>query len=143
RAVMIYQQRDRELDLPITRVELLSPANKPPDGSYHRTYEDKRKETLAAGLNLVEIDYLHQTPPLRPLQELVRTYSPKGVQSRETDAVAYYVAVTRPHPLESHPSRQGLQLTTDVDIYRFGVDQPIPTIALPLSKADPAIAVDL
>jgi hypothetical protein len=60
-AVAVYCSRQSSGDLGelVTRIELLSPANKPP-GSYFRQYLAKREETVLSGVNLVEIDYLHQ-----------------------------------------------------------------------------------
>ncbi len=44
---------------PVTRIELLAPANKPP-GTHASQYRVSRAETLLSGINLVEIDYLHE-----------------------------------------------------------------------------------
>jgi len=65
-AVTIYQIEANKLPgTPVTRIEVLSPANKP-GGSHYLRYREKRRETLKSGLNLVEIDYLHQRRPVLP-----------------------------------------------------------------------------
>ena len=62
--LVIYQAGEGSvLGRPITRIELLSPANKPP-GSHHEQYMVKRLETLKSGLRLVELDYLHESHPV-------------------------------------------------------------------------------
>lgn len=70
--------------VPVTRLELLSPANKPP-GSHAEKYRLKREETLRSGLRLVEIDYLHQQPPI--------TNGVPNYQTGDADAFPYYIAV--------------------------------------------------
>lgn len=117
--LVIYQAGEGSvLGRPVTRVELLSPANKP-NGSHHEQYMVKRLETLKSGLRLVEIDYLHQTPPL--IQKLP-DYS-KGAQG----AAPYLILVSDPRPT----LEQG-----KTDIYAFGVDDPMPIINVPLAGAD-------
>lgn len=143
RTVLIYQKRDTEPDQLITRIELLSPANKPPAGSYYQRYDAKREEPLAAGINLVEIDYLHETPPVTALQPLIPLYAVRPPTRRDPQTTAYYVAVTRPLGIAPEPEQRGLLLSSEVDIYRFGVETPLPTVAVPLAAGDAAIALDL
>lgn len=47
----------------VTRIELLSPSNKP-GGSHYETYAVKRIEALEGDVPLIEIDYLHESPPI-------------------------------------------------------------------------------
>ncbi len=104
--------------LPVTRVELLSPANKP-GGSHFRSYIEKRMETLAAGINLIEMDYLHETRPILPV---IPSYI-----DREENAHPYTICVSNPHPnLEAGKTA----------VYGFGIDMSIPIIDIPLAGED-------
>lgn len=122
-AVVISQQANGDL-IPVTRLELLSPANMP-GGTHHDQYLTKRDETLLAGINLVELNYLHES---RPLLKSLPSY-PDG----EPDAFPYTVLVSSPHPT----LEQGLTA-----IYGFFVDNPLPRAAIPLG-ATTSIALDL
>lgn len=119
-AVIIYQSPDQ----PITRFELLSPSNKTSD---RRHYMAMRHKTLEAGLNLVEIDYLHQTPPLFP--NVLADYS-----HHEENAYPYMILVTDPTPTADQES--GI-----TQFYCFHIDDPIPTLAVPLLNNE-AVLVD-
>jgi len=117
--VVIYRRTEESVfGTPVTRIELLSPANKPP-GTYYRQYIAKREETLLGGINLVELDYLHQQrSPLASLPSY-----PKG----EAKAYPYVIVVGKPHPTLAEGK---------LDIYGFRVDDPIPAIAIPLDGAE-------
>jgi hypothetical protein len=123
-SVMIYRVSDEEgLGRPVTRIELLSPANKP-FGSHYTQYIQKRWETLSAGLRLVEIDYLHQT---HPILSVIPSYV-----DREPNAQPYYILVTDPYPsLETGRSF----------LYSFSVQSPIPLVRIPLD-VDDSVVVD-
>jgi Protein of unknown function (DUF4058) len=115
-ALIIYQVDESKLGgKAVTRIELLSPANKP-GGSHFSLYKDKRLDTLKSGINLVELDYLHESRPILPK---LKSY-PDGEQG----AFPYYVMVSRPSPTYV----QGI-----ADIYGFGVEDPLPKILLPLA----------
>lgn len=117
--IAIYQAGAGDLlGKPVTRVELLSPANKP-GGAHHSHYLVKRTETFQSTLRLVEIDYLHETPPL--LNDL-----PSYVL-REEGAPPYWVLVSDPRPTLN----KGLTYT-----YEIGVDTALPIITIPLSGTD-------
>jgi Protein of unknown function (DUF4058) len=122
-ALLIYRlQPDAILGQPLTRIELLSPTNKFGDG--YLQYSEKRIATFKSGLNLVEIDYLHETDPVV-----------KGVPSyarREVNAYPYHITIS--HPL---PTLQAGKATT----YGFGIDVPIPTLNIPLDD-DNTFVVD-
>jgi hypothetical protein len=117
--IVIYQVGEGSLlGRPITRVELLSPANKP-GGSHYGQYRVKRLETLQSGLRLVEIDYLHETAPI--------TQAVKNYPEAEQDAYPYNILVSDPRPdLEKGPTY----------FYGIGVDDPMPVLAIPLAGAD-------
>jgi hypothetical protein len=116
-SVMIYEVLGKTFK-PVTWLELLSPANKP-RRSYYAQYMQKRKETLASGLNLVEIDYLHESPPLIPV---LPSY-PKG----EKGAFPYMIFVSNPHP----SLQEGNPL-----IFGWHVDDTLPIIDIPLAAAE-------
>jgi hypothetical protein len=109
---------------PVTRLELLSPANLP-HGSYHERYLQKRAEALRGGLHLVEIDYLHQYQPVVP--------SARSYADGDADAFPYVITVTH------------VQLAPDDSrTYFYGshVDDPLPRIVVPL-LANAQIVFDL
>lgn len=107
----------------VTRIEVLSPGNKP-SHDYHDDYMEKRAETLRAGVNLVELDYLHTTHPI--LSSL------PSYRDGDADAFPYSILVSYPH-------QQGKR--GRVEFYGVGVDDPLPTILLPLRAPD-GVAVD-
>lgn len=117
-AVVIYDAREDKEGVPVTRIELLSPANKPP-GSHYPLYVAKRDETLLSGINLIEIDLLHEQPS--PVK-IVPSYP-----DREPGASPYIILVSNPHP----SVREG-----PTDFYPFFVDDPIPIIRAPLTPPD-------
>jgi hypothetical protein len=116
-SVVIKLEREGEL-FPVTRIELLSPANKP-DSAYYPRYMTRRYETLSAGITLVEIDYLHEMPPIRSALPSYR--------NREEGAFPYQVLVSEPQPTVSEGRTA---------VYGFGVDEEIPVVPLPLANGD-------
>jgi len=117
--LVIYQAGEGGiLGRPITRIELLSPSNMP-SGSHNEQYLLKRMETLKSGLRLVEIDYLHQLPPIV-----------KGIASypkREIKSFPYLFLVTDPRPT----LEQGR-----TDVYGIEIMERLPVINIPLAGAD-------
>lgn len=122
-ALVIYRvEDDASLGRPITRIELLSPSNKFGDG--YAQYREKRIATLRSEMILVEMDYLHETPPVV-----------KGVPSyadRESGAYPYNITISDPTPSFD----EGTAKT-----YAFGIDEPIPMLDIPLLKSD-SVTVD-
>lgn len=117
--IVIYQAGEGgALGRPITRIELLSPANKP-SGSHYLTYLTKRQETLHSALRLVEIDYLDQT---RPILNGLRSYA-----HQETGAYPYMILVSDPRPTVAQGFTQ---------VYGFGIDDSLPIVTIPLAGAD-------
>ncbi|MBZ0281653.1 MAG: DUF4058 family protein [Anaerolineae bacterium] len=123
--VVIYRQGESgSLGTPVTRIELLSPGNKPP-GSHYRQYLAKRDETLQSGINLVELDYLHQQrSPIGIVPDYTR---------REAKSYPYVILVNSPYPSLSEGKTA---------IYGFRVDDFIPSITVPLAGSD-QITLDL
>jgi hypothetical protein len=115
-SVAIYEFRVADHTVhgtPIVRIELLSPANML-GGSYAEAYAENRAKCLLAETTLVEIDYLHEyTSPV------------KGIPHYPTDAQSkpYNISVTHPK-------------IKKVDVYLFGINEPIPTVTLPLTEND-------
>ncbi len=123
-SVVIYQGDSTRNIKPVTRIELLSPTNKPPSSNSH-FYVTRRNETILSGINLVEIDYLHQTPsPIWRLPSYPR---------REPDSYPYMILVSNPHPTLDEGVTQ---------IFGFRVDDPIPFVDIPL-LGDDKILFDL
>lgn len=120
-SVVIYEiQEGRFPGKPVTWLELLSPANKPPASGYLQ-YRSKRRQTLRSGVALVEIDYLHERRPVNPL---IPSYA-------DQDAGAYPYMILISTPVQEH-----------VEFYGFHVDDPIPTLSVPLA-GDERIDLDL
>lgn len=117
-SVLIYEMTASNDALPVTRIELLSPTNKPP-GSHYRQYLRKRNETLENGINLIEIDYLHET---KLPSDLIRSY-PK----HQPGAYPYLILVSEPNPPTDH------QHTL---LYGFHVDEVIAETRIPLKGND-------
>ncbi len=117
--LMIYQAGEGSpLGRPVTRIELLSPANKP-GGTHYEQYMVKRLQTLKSGLRLVEIDYLHQYPPIIPV---LANYT-----RQEPNAAPYMILVSDPRPA----FEKGITA-----FYAFHTDMPLPIINIPLAGAD-------
>lgn len=118
-AVVVYFLESGEMPgRPVTRIEILSPANKP-GGSHHVTYLARRRETLASGLRLVEIDWLHETPPV------VRAIP--SYPERASGTYPYWLIISDPRPSVA---------AGQMAIYGTAVHQPLPTIDVPLEGQD-------
>jgi len=124
-AVVIYEiVEDNMPGQAVTRLELLSPANKPPH-AHNRQYAAKRLQTLHSGLNLVEIDYLHEQ---RPVLNVL-----PGYPDNEPGAFPYHIIVSDPRPT----LEEGRAI-----VYGFGVADPLATITLPVA-GDDTITLDM
>jgi hypothetical protein len=129
-AIGIYEYMPGKLDRgePIAWLELLSPSNKP-GGRDAQEYFDKRLAILESGIAFIEIDYLHESPStLRGLS----SYRPRRGQAGSERAHAYRIAAIDPRP----DLRRGV-----LRLSEFGVDVPLPTVAIPLS-GDDSLAFD-
>jgi len=114
-SVVIYEMTAEQYPgRPVTRIEVLSAANKPPE-SYHSAYLARRLDTLRSGVNLVEIDFLHE---LRPILLTVPSYP-----DRVKGAFPYAILISNPHP----ELQRG-----KIEVYGFGIDSVIPVLPLPL-----------
>jgi Protein of unknown function (DUF4058) len=123
-ATLIYHvEGGRFPGTPITRIELLSPSNKQ-GGSGYLTYLGKRSQTLRSGLRLVEIDFMHEQPPI---SRQLPSYP-----DRDPGAFPYMILVNDPRPT----LREG-----QTAFYGSHVDDPLRIIRVPLADDD-VIAVD-
>lgn len=104
----------------VTVIELLSPSNKAPPGTYTaREYDKKRQEYLDADVSLVEIDLLRGGHRFFPYRE-----SPHRLVTA-ADYAACIAKAWRPG---------------DFDLYAFDLRVPLPGLRIPLRKQDdPAI----
>lgn len=124
-AVVIYRaDGGRVPGHPVTRLEVLSPGNKPP-GSHHLQYLVKRQETLESGLRLVEVDLLHEARPF--LQQL------KSYADADPEAYPYVIVVSDPRPNPQDGKTR---------VFGVGVDAPLPQINVPLD-GDDAVLLDI
>lgn len=121
--LMIYRLVESGDLVPVTRIEILSPTNKPPGDGFIQYFE-KRDATLAQEMPLVEIDLLHES---RPVPRNVPSYP-----DRHPDSHPYSIYV--------NDTRPGLQDGTTW-VYGFGVNEPFPLVPIPLA-GDERIQVD-
>jgi hypothetical protein len=120
--LMVYQMGSASEDeRPVTRVELLSPANKP-GGSHYDQYLAKRISTLKAGLRLVEVDYLHESRPV--------TRGQPSYKDQHQGSSPYMILIHNPNPTFEEGRTQ---------FYPIAVDQPLPHIAIPLLGTDEVV----
>ncbi|MBC8100265.1 MAG: DUF4058 family protein [Armatimonadetes bacterium] len=104
---------------PIAWLEVLSPSNKGTSRDAE-AYLGKRRALLSAGITLIELDYLHETPPT------VRTADYSRPESR-ANAHPYRIVVLDPRP----DIRQG-----PAGLYEFDTDAPIPNVQVRLAGVD-------
>src|SRR5438874_12955725 len=107
--------RDMEKRRLITVIEFLSPTNKKGEG--RRQYLAKRNLILASSVNLVEIDLLRQGNRLPT----------KG--TLPTGDYFLFVSSAKKRPT--------------IDVWPILLEQPLPTIPIPLKKKDPLVSLDL
>lgn len=101
--------------IPVTRIELFSPTNKPLNPHYYRN----RTKTLMSGVHLVELDYLNLFPPAYHFLKPYLQTSP--------NAFPYTVLITIPYP--SYEKGR-------IEIYGFGILDPLPALRIPLLRQD-------
>lgn len=98
----------------VTRIEVLSPANKP-GSAHYPTYQANRIETFKAHTPLIEIDLLHE-------QEPVISRAPRYPE--HPNGRPFYIAVSDPRPSIAAGKAR---------VYGFSVGQKLPKIAIPLA----------
>lgn len=109
-AVEIYHAPSNRF---VTRIELLSPINKT---QHLQNYRDMRQAMFKLGVNIVEVDYLHETPTI--FRDLLPDYTQKA-----NGAYPFAIAV-------SNPYREKLSL------FCFHVEEALPTLVIPLNGED-------
>lgn len=118
RATKVPHYRVKILDVDerrlVTAIELLSPTNK---GSGRREYLRKRKRFLHSPAHLLEIDLHHQGRRI-PLDD-------------PYPEAAYFVLLNR------------ARKRTWTEVWPIGIDQPLPTVPVPLLKGDADVPLDL
>jgi Protein of unknown function (DUF4058) len=126
RAVGIYtfEPGKRDQGEAVAWIELLSPSNKP-GGQDANYYSDKRLKILQSGVVFVELDYLHETPPnFAGLPNYVN----RGKYLRpQPGSAPYCIVVIDPRPTF---------MEGRANTHRFRVDDPLPTVPIPLNKGD-------
>lgn len=100
----------------ITAIELLSPINKRP-GRGRQTYENKRERVLSSTTHLVEIDLLRAYEPMPVFGEGLRSH--------------YRILVSRS------------DLRPQAELYKFNLQDKVPSFTLPLQPDEQAPVVDL
>ncbi len=113
--LMIYRFLESADLIPVTRIEILSPTNKPPGDGFIQYFE-KRDATLAQEMPLIEIDLLHESRPV-----------PRGVPSYPDRHPKSY-----PYSIYMNDTRPGLQDGTTW-VYGFRVNELFPILPIPLS----------
>ena len=99
----------------VTAIEVISPTNKRGDG--RREYERKRRQLLKSTAHVLEID-------------LIRVGRRFPV-ARDLPAAPYFVFLSR-------AQRRG-----QVEVWPIPLDQPLPTVRVPLLPEDPDVSLDL
>jgi hypothetical protein len=118
KAVLIREvQIDERLGQVITRIELLLPSNKP-GGAGYEAYRKGRNDALYSHIPLVELDYLHESPP--PVMKY-------PIYPYHTGSHPYNIFVSDPRP-SVHAGR--------LTAYGFDVDAPFPEVILPLAGSE-------
>lgn len=112
--LVIRDRRDRSV---VTVIELLSPKNKTPGSDGRGLYLRKRLSVLESRTNLVEMDLLRGGRRLPTVERL-----------RPAD---YYVFVCRG---QSRPR---------ADVYAWRLQQPLPSVPIPLAVDDQEVTLDL
>lgn len=125
-AIAIYaaDQAGKEKGEPVAWIEVLSPSNKP-GGQHAQAYRIKRRKLLDSAIVFVEIDYLHESAPTFNQLPAYRARDRDG--NPLPGAHPYRILVIDPRPMIT----QG-----KLYVYHFDVDQPIPTVIIPLSGRD-------
>lgn len=114
-AIVIYEITGTRI--PVARIELLSPSNKPGGSNYEQYIAKQDMALRAGGTSLTVIDFLHQSQS--PIAG-IRPYPEAG-------AFPYTITV-----IDTHPTLKEGQ----AKIYGFYVDDPMPVIAIPLAGKD-------
>jgi hypothetical protein len=108
-AIHLPNEQDR-LGEVITRIEVLTPANKP-NRKFYTGYQELKEASLDKGIPLIEVDYLYESPPVVP---------DLPVYPHEMGSYPYTISLTNP-------------ITRQVNVYGISIHQPLPAILIPLA----------
>jgi len=103
----------------VTAIELLSPVNKRPGAEGADAYEKKRQELFRSGAHLLEIDLLRNGR------------RPQVAQPTTLPDAPYFILLSR---AETRP---------EIAIWPCVLQQPLPTVPVPLRYPDPDVALSL
>lgn len=110
----------RETGDVVTVIEVLSPANKQGEGREH--YLQKQADLLTTHSNFVEIDLLGEGRATTLARTAVITDPPDW---------RYVVSISR------------ASARRRIEVYAFGIKEPLPRCRIPLRPADPDVVLDL
>lgn len=110
----------RETGDVVTVIEVLSPANKQGEGREH--YLQKQADLLTTHSNFVEIDLLGEGRATTLARTAVITNPPDW---------RYVVSISR------------ASARRRIEVYAFGIKEPLPRCRIPLRPADPDVVLDL
>ncbi len=120
--VEIYAGRGKNRRL-VTSIEVLSPSNKKPGHESRELYLRKQRELLQSRVNLVEIDLL------------------RG--GEHTTAVPHDRLVAKTGPFDYHVCIHHFHNWEDYLVYPVQLEEPLPTVGVPLLPGDGEVTVDL
>jgi len=118
----IYKKKGDKKRL-VCSIEILSPTNKTPGEKGYKAYRRKQRGILRRRVHLVEIDLLRAGKHT--------TAVPLDFATQDAGEFDYHVCVRR------------FNRFAEFDVYPILMQQPLPTIAIPLLPADGDIEVDL
>ncbi len=121
RAIAVYEINQH--DKPVAWLELLSPSNKG-DSRDAELYRKKRLKIIGNGIVLIELDYLHETPPTF---EGLPDYDVRQGANDTPDSHPYRIVIIDPRPDVE---------TGQAFLAAFDIDQPIPPMTIPLNAGD-------
>jgi hypothetical protein len=121
---VLIGQRTPQSDVirPVTAIELLSPTNLDRTSRIEE-FSHKQSRLLEHGINVLTLHLLQMLPPM---QASIPRYPD------DAEATPYHMTVTRAQDV--HESGH-----YETYVYRFGIDTPIPTIAIPLLGNDQVV----
>jgi hypothetical protein len=118
KSIIIRQVSENDrIGVVVTRIELLSPTNKPGHAGYD-AYRRNRNTALFSHVPLVEVDYLHELPP--PLLNY-------PIYPLDPYSQPYNILVSDPRPSVKEGRLRA---------YGFHVDQSFPIVTIPLAGDD-------
>lgn len=101
-ALAVYKLDPQE-ETPVALFEFISPINKRARRGHHADeYTKKRLGYIAAGIALVEMDFIHTQPPLLP--SIIRPYQDPHTRKPDPNAYPFYISTWHPYPNPKFPN---------------------------------------